>query len=222
MDGDTKRKLDMARRVLFFSRAHPSANPGLEVAVDRFERSLKRANQYLVDERDGRLIVTATVAARDDLRRQMHIDLLLLSGVARSAHAEEPMGVPLIPLPSSRGSLLEFQTSANVAINLGRTHLQRLQVYGLHAEVLDRLTELLARIVGLQSERNNGGHGHIGAHAGLNGAVAELMRLAQQLDRLNRHRFRHDPEILAVWCSSRKVSWRGRKTDGPTDEATVA
>ncbi|MDX2120560.1 MAG: hypothetical protein SF070_05765 [Gemmatimonadota bacterium] len=50
----------------------------------------------------------------------------------------------------------------------------------------------------------------------------EIVQLARHLDCLNRHRFQGRTELLAAWKSARNVAWRGRGTDGPADEASVA
>ena len=215
MDADIRRKLDMAHRVLCFCRANPSSNPGLEAAVDRLEDRVGRANRCLEEELSGRLAVSNAVQVRDYLRSEMHQDLLLLTGIARAARADDP-DIPRIPLPRTRTSLTAFESGVRIALELGRAHREQLETHGLPGDLLDHLAHALEQFERAAVARNRSGLAHVGAHGGMKEAIAEIMRLAQQLDRLNRHRFRHDAYQLGGWISARNVAWRGRRTDGTT------
>src|SRR5207247_5980498 len=71
MNAKSRRKIEMGRRALDFSRAHPDASPGYTAAVTRLEERLARANEVAGQQRDGQLEVRAATARKFELRRIM-------------------------------------------------------------------------------------------------------------------------------------------------------
>jgi len=51
MDESTRRKIEMGRRVLEFSRAHPDTDPGYLALVARLERLMARAAELEAQEK---------------------------------------------------------------------------------------------------------------------------------------------------------------------------
>jgi hypothetical protein len=54
MDEETRRKLEMGRRALAFSRAHPDSSPGYVATVARLEALLARAEELELQEKNQR------------------------------------------------------------------------------------------------------------------------------------------------------------------------
>jgi len=68
MNAKSRRKIEMGRRALDFSRAHPDASPGYTAVVTQLEERLTRAEQLAGQQRDGLLEVRAATARKFELR----------------------------------------------------------------------------------------------------------------------------------------------------------
>ena len=71
MNAKTRRRLEMGRRALEFSRAHPDESPGYTGALAQLEEQLTRSEQLATQQREGVVEVRAASARKRDLRRSM-------------------------------------------------------------------------------------------------------------------------------------------------------
>lgn len=222
MDADTRRRIEMGQRILHFSRQHPADDPGHQAVVDRLADRLEQARLSQAREVSGHKHEAGAIAHRDAERASIQLDLVLLASLSRMAHRDGREGISPIPIPQLKDNLLLFKTIARVAEQFGKDGREALREYGPIDELLARLGASLDQFESLEGLKNRSLNAHVGAHSGLQGLGMEIVQLARHLDCLNRHRFQGRTELLAAWKSSRHVAWRGRGTDGPADEATVA
>jgi hypothetical protein len=213
MNTPIRRKLDMASRVRDFSRTHPFENPGYTAAVQRLEESIARAEALAQQEETGRRARRASVVGKQQLRASIAEDLRLLVGLARSATEEQTEVAERFPLPFSNANHQLFLTRARVAVAQGIAQKELLGKYGLPDGHLERLAQELDRFEQLMNERHAATRAHVGARAELRAVTDEIMHLVQQLDAINRHRYRDDAEELAAWRSARDVAWAHRERD---------
>jgi hypothetical protein len=88
MNAPSRRKIEMGRRALEFSRAHPDSEPGSEVVVARLEQLVARANEVAAAQRDGLIQVRSASARKRELRREMlEVPIAHLAEVGRAASA---------------------------------------------------------------------------------------------------------------------------------------
>ena len=222
MDADTRRRIEMGQRIFHFSRQHPADDPGHQAVVDRLADRLEQARLSQAREVSGRKHEAGAIAHRDAVRASIQLDLVLLASLSRMAHRDGREGISPIPIPQLKDNLLLFKTVARVAEQFGKDGREALREYGPIDELLARLGASLDQFESLEGLKNRSLNAHVGAYSGLQGLGMEIVQLARHLDCLNRHRFQGRTELLAAWKSSRHVAWRGRGTDGPADEATVA
>ena len=76
---------------------------------------------------------------------------------------------------------------------------------GLSRTLLDDLNEAFSEFEKATVAAHEGRRYHVGATADLREVKREIVRLVDQLDGLNRYRFRSDPELRAAWRSAREV-----------------
>jgi hypothetical protein len=92
MRAKTRRKLEMGRRVLEFSKQYPDPSPGYVAAATRLQALLARADELARQQLDGRSDVLASTTRKADLRRLMkraHLDhLASVADVAASEDSE--------------------------------------------------------------------------------------------------------------------------------------
>lgn len=222
MDADTRRRIEMGQRIFHFSRQHPADDPGHQAVVDRLADRLEQARLSQAREVSGRKHEAGAIAHRDAVRASIQLDLVLLASLSRVAHRDGREGVDLIRLPQPKDNLVAFYTLARNVEGQGQAHRDVLREYGPIDELLARLAASLGEFESAEELKNHSFLTHVGAYSGLRGLGMEIVQLARHLDCLNRHRFQGQTELLAAWKSARNVAWRGRRTDGPADEATVA
>lgn len=204
-----RRKLDMARRVRDFCRTHPDQNPGYTDAVARLEDRLARAEALAQQEVAGRLTVAGAVAHKEQLRQDIQLTVALLAGLAGPAAQEEPELAVGTPRPGVHLNHQTFLTRARVAVDTASAHRELLLRYGMPENFIAELSAALDRFEQALNEKHAGRAAHVGARAELRAVTAEIMLIVQQLDALNRFRFRKDAESLAAWRSARDVAWPG-------------
>lgn len=220
MDGKIRRRLDLGSRVLSFSRDNPDPDPAYGNMVARLEDLMREAQGFEQRQRKGRVQVGAAAKRKRDLRRTMKlVHLAYVRQVAALASRDEPdLGWRFA---WSRGSRAQRNFRAAAARIAGEAVKQRqlLERYGLSAEALDALVQMLDDFDRAVTELTEGRLMHIGATAGLRHISAEVLRQVGALDGFNRIRFARDVGGLAAWLSVSKVlahSPRG-EGDGPPD-----
>lgn len=205
MDALIRIKLEVGGRVVGFCHAHPSDNPGLNAAVGKLEDRLARANALDQQHESGQITVKASVLTKGGLRATVRDGLILVAGLAEAAVGEQPDLAVRIKAPPLRRSRTEFVNSARVAVQQATEVAALLKEYGLPDTLLAELSEAIDRIETTEGAKESGRNAQVGASADLDKVAGEVMRILRQLDRLNRHRFKNDAELLAAWKRARNL-----------------
>jgi hypothetical protein len=202
----TRRKLEMARRVLEFSRQHPDTSPGYVAAVARLEKLLARAELLARQQLDGRSEVHASTARKAELRRQMkraHLDHL--ASVAELAAVEDPEVLQKFQFPADATTYLAFQTAARGMEAEAVSRKDLLVRHGLSEEVLSGLNLALDQFETAVEQGAAGRLSHVGATAELNSVADEAVQVVKVMNGLIRVRFAGQSELLAAWESASNI-----------------
>jgi hypothetical protein len=207
MNDRIRRALDMAARVRDFVLSHPDANSGYTSAATQLDGLITRAEALAQQEVAGRRTVAGAVVNKVQLRQEIYETIALVAGLAGPASREAPELAVGIARPSLAASHQEFLALARTAATIAATHRDLLARYGMPEPFIGGLGGMLDRFEAALSEKHAGQAAHVGARAELKAVTAEIMQLVQQLDALNRFRFRNDAESLGAWRSARNVAW---------------
>jgi hypothetical protein len=207
MNAKSRRKIEMGRRALDFSRAHPDASPGYTAAVTRLEERLTRANELAGQQRDGLLEVRAATARKFELRRSMRqAHLAHLAQVAKIAGREVPELAQKFVFKPRTTSYLAFRTAARGIAAEAESQKEVLVKHGLVEAVLESLVQALDQFDAAVENGSAGRQAHVGASAELGAVADEVVQIVNVMDGLNRYRFAKEGELLAAWESASNVS----------------
>jgi len=202
----TRKKLEMGKSVLEFSRRHPDPSPGYAAVVGLLQERLTRADQLARQQFDGRSEVHAATARKRELRRLMkraHLDHL--SKVAELAAVEDPEVLQKLRFPSGASTYLGFQTAAEAMVAEAESRKELLMKHGLSEEVLSDLKVTLDQFGAAVQQSSAGRLAHVGASAELVTIAEEVVQLVQVMNGLVRIRFANQEELLAAWQSASSV-----------------
>lgn len=225
MNAKTRRRLEMGKRALEFSRAHPDASPGYAAALTRLEQSVARADQLAVQHRDGINEVRTATAQKERLRRMMRrAHLRHLATVAKIAGQEVPDLPQKFTLPPGTLPYLTFRTVAGSMVAEATSRKELLEKHGLAAAVLDALDKSLQEFDEAMERGAEGRAAHVAARVKLNAIANEVVQIVQVMGAFNRFRFADDPDLLAAWESASNVIEPARRGNGhgTTPGATAA
>jgi hypothetical protein len=200
MNAKSRRKIEMGKRALEWSRAHPDASPGYAAAVSRLEDRLNRADQLAEQQRVGILEVRRATVRKRELRRTMkqaHLDHL--ASVAEVASAEDPELAEKFVLPRRVNTYLAFRTAARGLAAEAESRKELLVKHGLSETVLQGLTQSLDEFDAVVEQGTQGRAAHVGASTELDTVANEVVQVVNVMDGLNRFRFGKDGELLAAW-----------------------
>ena len=218
MNAKSRRKIEMGRRALDFSRANPDSSPGYTVAVNRLEERLARADQLARQQREGLLEVRAATARKRDLRRLMkRAQLAHLTRVAKVASREVPEVAEKFLLKPGTTTYLAFQTAARAIADEARNQQEILAKYGLVETALESLVQSLDQFDAAVEQGAVGRRAHVGASAQLQAVADEIVQMVGAIGGLNHYRFVNDAELLAAWESASNVLATPRPTPAPQD-----
>jgi hypothetical protein len=213
MKATTRRTIEMATRVLNFSRAHPDPSPGYAAALSRLEKSHTQAQQLAARQREGINEVRAATVQKRDLRRTMRrTQLIHLARVAEAAAKEMPGLAQKFVLSREAIPYLAFRTAARGISAEAQNQKELLVKHGLLDSVLESLTQALGQFDQAVEQGTSGRRSHVGASAELDAVADELVQVVRLMDGLNRFRFAEDAEALAEWESSSNTFGPGRST----------
>jgi hypothetical protein len=213
----TRKKLEMGRSVLEFSRLHPDPSPGYVAAVARLQERLARAEQLARQQIDGRSEIHAATVRKRELRRFMikaHLDHL--TSVAEVAAVEEPEVRQKFVFPSDATTYLAFQTAANGLAAEAESRKELLMKHGLSEEVLSGLRVALDEFEGAVEQGAAGRLARVGASAELVAVAEEVVQVVKVMNGLIRLRFANQPELLAAWESASSVFATPRPEEKPS------
>lgn len=204
-------QMERAKRVIGFSREHPSDLPGYGSAVDRLEERYAEAQQMADRETTGQLDSRGAIAERNALAVQIVADLRLLAGIARSAGVTSA-GTPLrIRFPGPKRNLVQFVSGARVAVAQASAEASRLAEFGVTTDQLTATSDRIDAYEALLERRNEALRVRMGAHRQLSILAREMRLLVEQIGTINQHRFLGDAAMLDLWRATRHLPVRSTK-----------
>lgn len=224
MNRIVRRRIEMFNRVRGFSAVHPSADGGYTLVLELLDQGIARLEALAQQQENGRQTSRASVAARQEIRRRLHQELLPhLITVAEAAGAEEPALVERMRLPSINVSNEIYRTLGRNLLEQGKAHRELLTKHGLAATLLDDVGVAMDALDASVAESNEGRREHVGARAELDAVSDQVMKLVERLDGLNRYRFAGNAELKAAWESARRVvQSRNGSSGAPAADGPVA
>jgi hypothetical protein len=216
MKAETRRRLSMAVRVTEFSKAQPSDDPGYIAVVARLEADVDRADQLIVQERDGRVDEKVAHATRAGLRTTIERLLSHLVRVAATAAKSRPELKEKFKLFERRSPNRVLLGAAESLFAAATIEKEILLATGLGVTFLDQLSQAINAYDAATGAAHSGKIYHIGARADLIAVMSDCVALVSILDGFNRARFAGDAEKLAAWKSAKNVAGPFRsKPDAP-------
>jgi hypothetical protein len=218
----TRRKLNMGKRVLEFSRLHPDTSPGYVAAMARLQQLLARADQLVHQQLDGRTEVRAATGRKAELRRLMlraHLDHL--ANVAEVASVEEPELAKKFLFPADATTYQAFQTAASGIAAEAESRKDLLIKHGMSEEVLSGLHVALDQFEAAFEQGNAGRLAHVGASAELVTVAEQAVQVVKVMNGLIRLRFANQSELLAAWESASNVVATPRPDTEPSSGGTT-
>lgn len=206
METNIRRRLEMGRKALTFSRATPDSDAGYTAAVAGLEQELARADALATEQRDA--TVAEQVATEERRRLRDHIRQLLLRHVATVAVAaarEAPDLAKHIRVPVGNDSYEAFRIAAGSVAAAAQARVDLLVRHGLSPLLLTDLVESLAKFDEATQRRNESRLAHIGARDGLVEALDQVVKTVHVIGGFNRHRYQNDRQQLAAWAGASNI-----------------
>jgi hypothetical protein len=223
MTADTKRKLDMLKRINRFIVEHPptSAIPRATAAhaqVVSIIAALESAAQNQAagsGESEGG--VDLRVATALDLREY----LKNVNRTVRILESDHPGISPTFRLPKS-GSYPALIARAKAIIEAATPIQPSFIDAGLPATFLDELRALLTAFANATSQKHDGRIAQVLNTAALKASANRGVKAATQLDACLRNHYRNNPEMLAAWAHARRIERAPRRASSQKESTTVA
>lgn len=222
MDTRIRIRLETGGRVVAHSRANPSEDPNHTALVVRLEELYQQGTALNEQALRGELAVRSSVRGKDEIKEVIRQQLLAFNGVAQLASIENAGVEELVRVPRTTTAHRTFLATTRVMIDHATRHSALFQKYGLPGTFVADLTALADELESAMGRKESGRQSHIGANADLDEVVGEIMKVINALDRLNRVRYRKDPERLAAWKSARDVPWPSAGPEGPASAEPAA
>ena len=215
MKAATRRTIEMAKRVLNFSLAHPDPSPAYAAALTRLEKTLAQVEVVAGRQRDGINASRSATARKRELRRTMRRNqLVYFARVAESAAGEVPEVAQKFVLIREAIPYLAFRTAARGRLAEAQSRKDLLAKHGLLDSAVQTLSESLDKFDQVVEQGADARRDHIGASAELDALAEELIQNARLMDGLNRYRFSTDPDSIAQWESARNTFGPSRAGSG--------
>ena len=205
MDALIKAKLQVGDRVVAFHLDRPPMNEGMQVAVVGLETALAEARRLDDLHRAGKSNSEVAVLTKADLRVTIRDGISLIAGLADSAMRMRRDVVLDIKMPYLKGHLETFVGDCRRALAIAHGAEDILKAFGMPDTLLAELDAALVQLTTRAKEKELGRNVQVGATAGLDRVTAQIMRYLRQLDRLNRFRYRNDPDALTAWRRARTL-----------------
>lgn len=206
MRGEIRRKIEMATAALEFCRAHPSDDASYATMLARLEERVTRADALAVLERAGRIAERSGTSRREELRRDLHSQLLRhLVRVGEAAAKDRPELLGKFRLRMPNATHKAFLVSAKAMLADGMANKDLFVSLGLSATMLAELASAVREFEEVSGSSRAGRTSHVGARADFETIAAELLGAVELLNTFNRRRFRNDSELAAAWESARNV-----------------
>lgn len=200
--------LDMAGRALAFLLGHPDPNPATAQVIGKLASLVSRSDSLAQLQRTSQITGTAAVNLKNDLRVAIEDGMIVLSGISLAIVKSHPDMTIHIRLPQGRVAESTFVTIARVAVAEASARKELFVVEGMPEALLDEMTKLLDDYEAALTRQRNALSTQVGASAQLAAVATDIIGVVKHLDKLNRRRFKKDPELKAAWKSARNVAWR--------------
>lgn len=206
MDAESRRKIEMGKRALEFSRAQPDTEPGTAIVTTRLEQLVARAEDTATAQRNGMIHVRAASARKEELRRAMlAVPIAHLAEVGRAAAREQHELGKTFRFKPGASTYLAFRTAARGMAAAAETHKEVLLKHGLSQSVVEEFVRMLDQFDEAVALGNDGRTAHVGATRELQVVSSEIVRTVRLMDGRNRQRFAADGQLLGSWISASRV-----------------
>lgn len=222
MDAAIRIRLDTGGRVVAHSKANPSDDPNHTSLVVRLEDLYKQGTALNEQALKGELAVHSSVRGKDEVKGLINQQLQAFNGVAQLASIENAGVEELVRVPKVTAAYKTYLATTRVMIDHATQHSELFKKHGLPETFVADLTALADEMEAAMGKKESSKLSHVGANADLDDVVSQMMKVIKALDRLNRVRYRKDPERLAAWKSARDVAWPAVKPEGPTPAEPAA
>ena len=206
MNGEVRRKLDMAARVREFVRAHAATEPGFTPVVTRLDELLTRAEAILERQRQGSVAARGANAQRGELRQRIHARLVhYLVAVGSIAAKDQADVAQHFRLPPTNGSSKVYVTAVKTLLAAAETQRDLLVQAGLAPTLFEELGKMVADFEAATEAGHTARRVHIGARVVLDVITAQLKEQVKLLDGITRYRFGDDAEMMAEWNAAKQM-----------------
>jgi hypothetical protein len=206
MKASVRRTIEMSKRVLNFSLAHPDPSAGYSAALERLKNAVEQAEVLVARQEDGFKAHRAATGSKQSLRRKIRRILLLhVCRVGEAASIEVPELAAKFRLTREAVPYLAFRTAARGILVEAQSRKELLVRYGLLDGTLENLAKALEQFDQAVEQSADARRAHVGASAELDAVTDELVQVSRLMEGISRARFEHDPDALAQWQSASNV-----------------
>jgi hypothetical protein len=215
MDTPIRLRLETGDAALAFSLANPSPDPNHAAIVTRLGGAISRGRLLTEQALTGQLTEHASVETKDELTDLIRERMQVISSVADLANREQPGVAEKVRVPAGNVGHKKLFVAAHVALSQATLLADLLYQHGMPQNFLAEFSALIDQFQQAIEAKKSGNLAHVGANAELEQVTREILRLVKVLDRLNRVRFRKDPQMLAAWNSARTLAVSSVKKPEP-------
>ncbi|NOT08036.1 MAG: hypothetical protein HOP28_07510 [Gemmatimonadales bacterium] len=209
-------KLEMAGRVLDFSKARPSDDPGYALVIGRLEERLARARALESVQVRGFKAARDATGRRQTIRRKLHSRLLRCIVALGGAAARSQGGLlPQLRMPQELGGLGAYLARAKQILSDAEASRDLLVSVGLPQTILEETGKLINAFEAETGTVVLARREHMVARADLEQAADDLAESVATLDGLIRFRFGDDPDTMAAWRTIRRLPAKSRPAAAP-------
>jgi hypothetical protein len=220
MKANVRRIIEMSKRVLNFSKAHPDPSQGYSAAVARLEKAVAEADVLAARQRDGINASRAATGQKRALRRKIRrTQLVHLARVAESAAGEVPELAEKFRLTREAVPYLAFRTAARGMSAEAQSQKELLVKHGLLDSVLETLSHNLDDFDRAVEQGTDARRAHVGASAELDALAEELTQVVRLMKGISQSRFADDADALAQWQSASNVVGPPRPAGQPVSQS---
>lgn len=206
MKASVRRTIEMSKRVLSYSLAHPDPSPGYSAALERLQKAVAEADLLAARQQDGFKSHRAATGSKQSLRRKIRRNLLIhVCRVGEAAASEVPELTAKFQLTRESVPYLAFRTAARGILAEAQSRRELLVRYGLLDASVENLVKSLDQFDQAIEQGDSARRAHVGASAELDALAEELTQISRLMDGINRSRFDNDPDALAQWQSASNV-----------------
>lgn len=196
----------MAARARDFAIAHPVADPGFAIVVNRLDATVSEADAIAIQETDGRKNESAFRARRVDLKGSIgRTQLRRLVRIAELAAKDHPDLKGQFPMPAADMPNKSFLLAARGLLATAIPNKDLFVSLGIGDRFIEDLTQATDQLEAATATSHTGRTNHIAANADLPLLVRACIRDIDVVETFYRAAFPKDSDLLAAWLSARNV-----------------